>query len=1032
MPPQLALHFLGPPQLFLNHEPITSSRRKATALLAYLAVNGNGQTRDFLSALLWPEYDQSRAFTNLRHTLWEVQQTIGEGWIIAERETIELNPKADLSVDVHRFESLLGQSRALQVAARRIPLLSDAVNLYRNHFLTGFSLKDAAGFNEWAFAKSEELRHQLAGALLLLSEDYCALDQLDRAIPHARRLVALDPLDEGSHRQLMRVYIQAGQHSAALKQYQACEQILRRQLGIDPEPETRDLYKKIRKREIQPVPVQKQTENGTHPHNIPLQLSSFIGREKEQKVISRLLASQRLVTLIGAGGIGKTRLSLKVGEQFLHEFSHGVWFVELASLNDPALVPQAVSAVFDIVERSQKNLTEKLIDHLRSKTALLILDNCEHLIDACVQLAESLLKNCPALKILATSREALGLVGEALYRVPSLSVPKSKQEFDQLEEYEAIRLFVERARLSTIDFGLTPENSGVVVDICQRLDAIPLAIELAAARVSTLSVEQIGVRLHESFNLLTGNGRTRLARQQTLQASIDWSWNLLSDAERILLRRLSIFAGGWTLEAAEAVCSGNGMESQHVLELMTQLVMKSLVVVDHEPIGERRYRLLEMIRQYAHEKRIQSEDEEQIRAFHLKYFIHLSTQAQLELRGPSQVDWMELLNDERHNLRAALRWAETTDVEAGLLLASRLLRYWESSDLREGTHRLNTLLQKEESNGFPQAKAYALHAYGSLLVWLQNFDEARLAVEECLTLSRAGGDRECEIDALLVLSNIFRFKYDAATAEKYGEQAIKISQALGDPWREASSLYALGWVTRDYGLMFNRWGKAISLFREVGDQVSLANVLGWLGQFRVLNGDFELAETYLDEAMQLWQSNKRANIWDNIKIAHSLIMLVRGEYEQATAMLQEIMVSAEETGNTMSKLWVTVRLGYVALRTGNIADADHLFRESAQGFARDGFTIGAVFALEGMAELHVAVGKPARAAQLIGWADTIRVSLNDPRPNIEQADVERMIAACLAKIGEEDFSDAYDEGIKMSLDEALAFAFEENQEKSGG
>ena len=347
---------------------------------------------------------------------------------------------------MHQFETLVAQSRAYaqRDISIRIPLLSDAVKLYRNHFLTGFSLKDAPDFNEWAFAKSEELRHQLSRALVMLSEDYCTVGQAEQAIPYARRLITLDPLNESSHRQLMQVYIQAGQHSAALKQYQACEQILRKELGIDPQQETRDLYKKIRKREIKPVQAEKQKEKSAPSHNLPLQLSSFIGREKEQKAIAKLVSSHRLVTLTGAGGIGKTRLSLKVGEQLLDHFTHGVWFVELASLNDSALVPQAVSIVFGLVERSESTLTEKLIYFLQSKIDLLILDNCEHLIDACAQLTETLLKNCPNLKILATSREALGLAGEALVQVPSLSMPKGNQ-VDQIADFEAIRLFAERA-----------------------------------------------------------------------------------------------------------------------------------------------------------------------------------------------------------------------------------------------------------------------------------------------------------------------------------------------------------------------------------------------------------------------------------------------------------------------------------------------------------------------------------------------------------------------------------------------------------
>jgi non-specific serine/threonine protein kinase len=904
--------------------------------------------------------------------------------------------------------------------------LSEAVKLYRSHFLTGFSLRDAPGFIEWAFTRSEELRHELAGALTTLSDDYCTLGQAEQAIPYGRRLVTLDPLNEASHRQLMRLYIQAGQHSAALKQYQMCEEILRKELGIDPQPETRDLYRKIRKREIKPVQTQKQAIENAPQHNIPHQLSSFIGREKEQTMIAGLIASQRLVTLIGAGGIGKTRLSFKVGEQLLHDFDDGVWLVELASLDDPALVPQAVSAVFGIVERSENTLVEKLTRFLVSKKALLIFDNCEHLIDACAQLAEILLRNCPHLRILATSRAALGVAGEALYRVPSLSMPETVQEFAQIAGYESIRLFADRARLAASEFMLTAENSFVVAEICQRLDAIPLAIELAAARVNTLSLEQIATRLNESFRLLASNGRTRLPRQKTLQASIDWSWSLLSEPERVLLKRLSVFAGGWTLEAAESVCSGDGIEQEQVIDLMSQLVTKSLVVVGHESVAERRYHLLEMIRQYAHEKLTQCEEKEQIRTLHLDYFLKLSTQAHLELRGPSQVDWMERLNEERNNLRAALHWAEKTDVEAGLFLAGRLLRYWESSDMHEGIQWLDSFLHSEAAGGFPRARAHALHAYGSLLVWLQNVDQARPLAEECLALFRAAGDREGEVDGLLLLCNIFMFKNDRETAHKLGEQILALSHSLNDPWREATACYYLGRATREYDLMFSHWGKAVSLFREVGDQVSLATVLGWLGQFRALNGDIDLAEAYLDEAVHLWQFHKRANIWDNTKMAKSLIVLLRGDYEQAKAMLQEILVAAEETGNTMAQFWAKLRLGYVALRSGSLTEAHRFLKEAAYKFEADGHTVGVMSALEGMAGWYLAMGRHEYAARLAGWSDAFRLKRSDPRPNIEQADRDTLMAVCLANIGEAAFSDAYDEGRLMSLPEALAFAFEGN------
>src|SRR5215212_6400825 len=480
MPPQLSLSFLGPPQLCLNHQPVTADRRKAMALLAYLSVNGGRQTRDSLSALLWPDYDQSKAFTNLRHTLWEIQQVIGEGWLIADRETIELDPNADISLDVQQFEALLAQSLKETDSSVRISPLTDSVKLYRNHFLTGFSLKDAPDFNEWAFAKSEDLRHQLSRALTMLSEDHSALGKAEQAIPYARRLIALDPLNESSHRQLMQVYIQAGQHSAALKQYQICEETLRKELGIDPQPETRELYKKIRKRDIKPVQVEKSKERRAPSHNLPHQISSFIGREKEQKAIAKLIAGNRLVTLVGTGGIGKTSLALQIGHKLIHEYPDGVWFVALDSLSDPALVPQTVAAIFDIRERSDASILDLLTNSLRVQRALLIFDNSEHLLDACAQLITTLLKYCPGLKILATSREAFGIAGEAIYQVPSLSTPESRREsLEKLGKYEAVRMFAERAALVQSAFDLTNANIQTVTKICRKVDGIPLAIELA-------------------------------------------------------------------------------------------------------------------------------------------------------------------------------------------------------------------------------------------------------------------------------------------------------------------------------------------------------------------------------------------------------------------------------------------------------------------------------------------------------------------------------------------------------------------------
>lgn len=1018
MSARLTLHLLGPPQIQLDGTFITLERRKGTALLAYLAVEHGRHSRASLSALLWPDLEQSKAYKNLRQTLWDIQQSIGEGGITADRESIGLNDDADIGLDVSKFESCLDEVRRQSDISLHAALLTDSVKLYRNHFLTGFSLKDAHPFNDWAFAKTEELRHQMARALVMLSDDLCALGQAEQAIPYARRLISFDPLDESSHRQMMQVYLQAGQHSAALKQYQACEQLLRKELGMDPQPETRELYKKIRKRDIKPTQVEKRAESTLPSHNLPLQLSSFIGREKEQKSMAKLIATNRLVTLVGTGGIGKTSLALQMGHKLLNEYPDGVWFVALDSLSDPVLVSQTVAAVFDIRERSDKPILELLTHVLSTKAALLILDNSEHLLDACVQLITALLQTCPGLKILATSREPLAMAGEATYRIPSLSLPEKKEvSLEKASEYEAIRMFAERAALAQSTFQLTDENIHTVAKICRKVDGIPLAIELAAARVNVLQVNEILHKLEESFQLLTNQSRTTSIRHQTLQASMDWSWGLLDETERVFLRQLSIFAGGWTLEAAQAVCDGN------VLELTSALVKKSLIMVQQTRQGTR-YRFHEIVRQYAYQRLLESGDKNRLHTWHLGYFLVLAEQAEQELRGPSLVGWMERLNEERNNIRIALHWADQIDVEAGLYLSSRLMRYWESANLPEGQRWLENFINKPESKDFPLARAHALSTYSWLLTWLQQFQKAYPVAEESLVLFRAAGDQHGEVDVLVSLENMFQFKDEIETAIEFGKQAVALAQSLGDRWRLANALLYLGWNYHDLPQRFAYWEKAIDLYREVGDHITLANLLGLLGQFRVLHGDFELGEQCVEEALRLWEANRRASVWDSPRVTQSLIASMKGDYEQAETVLREVMIYAQERGNRMSQLWVQVRLGHVLLRAGDLTEARQILTETAQNFGKDGYTIGAVFALEGLAELFSVVGKPNYAARLIGCTDRVRERIQDPRPEFEQANVDKIMAACLAKMGEAVFSDAYDEGQKMSLEAAILHALE--------
>ncbi len=559
--------------------------------------------------------------------------------------------------------------------------------------------------------------------------------------------------------------------------------------------------------------------------NLPSLLTTFIGREKEQAEIVQHLNKYRLVTLTGSGGVGKTRLSIKVGEQVLRNYPHGVWLLELAPLNDPALLPQTIAALFGLVTQPNTPVTEMLVNFLHAKTILLIFDNCEHLLDACAHLSDALLKSCPNLKFLATSREPLGITGEALYRVPSLGLPHVEQVLEKFREFESMRLFEERAQLVQTDFSLTLENASFVAQICSRLDGIPLALELAAAKVSMLPTKEIAEQLEESFNLLTGGSRTALPRHQTIRASIEWSWNLLSDDEGILMRQLSVFAGGWTLESAQAVCDGD------VLGLTSSLVKKSLIAVkqahpefDRRAGSKTRYYFHEVVRQYAREKLVEAGEEPNIRNRHLNYFSSLSEQAETALRGPMQAEWYARLEDELDNIRAALDWMDKTEaVEAGLYIFGRLGRFW-YYDLQEAQRWAIKFIQKVESIAFPRARIKALNMQSYILNGLEQSVLARSAGEESLALSRACGDQHGEVDALVLLGFI-----GGKTDVELLQKALALSKALGDMRRQADVLEALGWDHSDLMRARACWEEAIALFRQIQDWGSLIDGLGALG-----------------------------------------------------------------------------------------------------------------------------------------------------------------------------------------------------------
>jgi predicted ATPase/transcriptional regulator with XRE-family HTH domain len=764
------------------------------------------------------------------------------------------------------------------------------------------------------------------------------------------------------------------------------------------------------------------------PNNLPAALTTFIGREKEQAKILQLIGTHRLVTLTGSGGVGKTRTSLQVGRQVLDEYTDGVWLVELAPLADSERLPQTVAFEFGILSQSAAiSYTQLLIDFLRSRTVLLILDNCEHLLVASAHFADMLLKHCPQLRILATSREALGILGEIVYPMPSLRLPDIQQTLETFRSYESVRLFEERARLAQPDFQLTLENASPVAQICSRLDGIPLAIELAAARVNMFSPAHIAARLDDRFQLLTGGSRTALPRQQTLRASIDWSWNLISDPERALLRRLTVFAGGWTLEAAESVCIGeDDMEPRNVPELMTQLVAKSLVIVDRQPGRERRFHLHETIRQYAHEKLLEAGEHANICSQLLNYFLELSRRAEHSLHGPDQMEWYQRLTDERDNLRVALAHASrpdtsAVDLEAGLWISAKLVDYWVASDYREGLRWSTEFIQNHASQNLPLARAKALMTQGWLLWSMQQFETIRSIAEECLGIFRSYGDQIGEYDALILMGNMQHYAGGIEQRAEFARRALALARSMGDDLRQAFALFVLGWDRRDPQQARQHLEEAVVLFRQGGDWRFLAQSLGVLGLTALSNGDLTSAEEFLDEAYEVNQRTNQSAM-EYVLTGKGILCMLRSEYRQARLYLQMNIDNLEKLGNRVGVLWGHARLGDVALREGSLAEAHQVLVETIKNFHRTGNRNGLAFAVDKMASLYVAIDKPDVAAHLIGWSDETRTEIGDPRPRIEQADLDRDIAAIMAKIGVKAYEAAYHTGRSLPLADAVAFA----------
>jgi predicted ATPase/DNA-binding SARP family transcriptional activator len=1079
----LALTLLGPFSLRVRGHPAPRFRsRRSEWVLALLALKHvRAVDRSWLAGTLWPEDSEEQSATNLRQILTDLRRGLGEEasrLLSPSRHTLSFD-FSGAAVDVILFDTAVARGDPAS--------LERAVCLYEGPLLSGWT-------EEWVFEERRPREAAYVSALETLSEAARARGDDAEAVRLLRQAVVADPFSESAHRALMQALAASGNYAAATMAYRDLRLQLHRELNAAPSPETAALFEQIRAAARQratsgppdasPTSTTPHTHHNSHaPHpsptpptrpplHLPRPLTEFVGRATEVREVAALLGRTRLLTLAGAGGVGKTRLAIEAARQVFEDFNDGVWFADLAPLADAALVAQTVASLLGVRDPGDRPLLEALGSHLAGRSLLLVLDNCEHVLAACAALAEALLQSAPGLRVLATSRHSLGIAGETVWRVPSLSVPIESRvparsvgelrversnrpelstddsQLSTLLEYEAVQLFLQRAAAVRPAFALTPANAPAVAQICRRLDGIPLALELAAARLNVLSVEQIAARLDDRFRLLANGNRSALPRQQTLRAAMEWSHALLSEPERVLLRRLSVFAGGWTLEAAEAVCSDDerpttndervtaidqrlcaadtadvGLSSfvigwSEVLDLLSALVNKSLVWVE-ERRGEARYRLLETTREFAAEALRASGEEEAIRERHARYLLALAERERSTLGGAEWAVWLDRLEAERDDLRAALAWflpdgtggearceegdsrlpgephvklSAVPSAEAGLRLVTAMRPFWVNrGPVAEGLRWMEKALAGSAAH--TEARAVGLMTAARLTMCVTDWERALPLLLESVEIFEVLGDRRRVAEALVTMSEIAQRQEDLAAARSFGERSL-------------------------------------ALYQEIGDPEGIARSLVRLGRLAIFAGEHEAARSYLRESLALLREAGGPKAGGGALLGLGLLSYAEGDFAATRRFHQEYLLIAREGSHQAGVAWALDNLGDTALAEGQLAEASTYFRESLSLFRDLGHQEGIVECLRGLAQAFTAGAQDPeaarRAARLFGAQHVLRSAIRSPVDPPYQADYERSLAAVRSALGEAAFNTGFAQGGAMPLEEAVAEALRED------
>ncbi|GAB3309666.1 BTAD domain-containing putative transcriptional regulator [Geodermatophilus aquaeductus] len=962
-------------------------------------------------------------------------------------------------VDALRFTDLVTAARAEAaadpgVAARRY---REALAAWR-----GPALAEFAGAT-WAGPEAVRLSELQLAAREELIDLELAAGRHTEVLGELEQLTAAHPLRERLHGRLMLALYRAGRQADALAAYQRARAVLDAELGLEPSAELRGLQEAILQQRpdlaaparaaIAPAP---DASAAPARPRLPARLTSFLGRGADLQRVDELLRTARLVTVTGPGGVGKTSLALEAARAATARFGDGVAFVRLAGVTDPAQVSSAVLAGLGIRDVATATAEDQLLGHLRARSVLLVLDNCEHLADVCALLAETLLECCPDVRLLATSREPLAARGEVQYAIDPLPVPPEAADAAALAGSAAAALFLDRARAARPDFAVRDQaDAAAVTDVCRHLDGMPLALELAAARVAALPVGELAARMGDRFTLLTTGPRTAEARQRTLRATVDWSFQLLTDSERVLLRRLSVFRGSWTLQAMQAVAAEEPLDPPAAVDLLGRLVDRSLVVLDRardDRAGGPRYQLLETIRQYAAERLAEAGETDAVARAHVGYLTALAERAEVELRGDGQARWLPRLAAERDDIDAALAWCTAhtdTEPDAGLRLVAPLGWYWYFATHPDGGRRVAAVLDAA-LGGSPEARARALQALAvaarpgacivhpdpacaaaarqSRVLFAELGDASRAALSDTLLAVEAIGsddpaaaftvlaaaEREFTRDGdawCAALADFVRLELHAGTgdldaATAVGHRALLAFRALGDQWGVSAIQFHLGMALHRAGRLaeaLEMYEGALASVRGVGPANTVQYALAGAGHVTLLLGDAERAAALFAEshavARQLGaHGNPRA------AVGEGLLARERGDPAAARerlAFAQLLLTGLTEPEWTATAL---VALAHVAEADGDLDSAEFSHRRAWQTAP------GHAAALEGLACVAAARDDAEAGARLLGAAAAWRRRRHRPAGRLERADAGRAEQRARAALGDEGFDAAYRAG----------------------